>query len=97
MSDKELKELLSEKDEIIDDLRREGESLSKQVGKHSEVIKKLRTKEKSTDKEVKKLSSQLEDRKAECDRLKKSLTAKDDIESKQIEAIQNLVGTLGNS
>ena len=91
MSQNELNEILKEKDEIIDDLRHEGESLSKQAGKHSEVIKKLRAKEKSNEKEMKSLKSDLDDKKTECDRLKKSLSAKDEIETKQIEAIQNLV------
>jgi chromosome segregation ATPase len=95
MSQNELNEILKEKDEIIDDLRHEGESLSKQAGKHAEVIKKLRAKEKANDKEIKSLKSDLDDKKAECDRLKKSLKAKDEIETKQIEAIQGL--TTANS
>ena len=67
-----------------------GESLSKQLGKHSEVIKKLRSKEKSSDKELKNLRERIEDKTKECDRLSKSLEAKNEVESKQIEAIQNL-------
>ncbi len=67
-----------------------GESLSKQVGKHSEIIKKLRAKEKASDKELKSLRTELEEVKAECERAKKSLAAKDEVETKQIEAIQNL-------
>ncbi len=73
MSAQELHEVLKEKNEIIDDLRREGEQLSKQVGKHSDVTKKLRTKEKATEKELKQLRQQLEESRAESDRLRKSL------------------------
>ncbi len=91
----EFQEIIAEKDEIITDLRQEGETLSKQVGKHSEVIKKLRSKEKASDKDIKNLKSQLEDKTKECERLNKSLDAKNDIETKQIEAIQNL--TTANS
>ena len=81
---------IAEKDEIITDLRAEGESLSKQVGKHSETIKKLRSKEKSNEKEIKNLKDKVEDKTKECERLNKSLEAKNEVESKQIEAIQNL-------
>ena len=86
---------IAEKDEIIQDLRAEGEALSKQVGKHSEVIKKLRSKEKSNEKEIKNFKDKLEDKTKECERLSKSLEAKNDVESKQIEAIQTL--TLANN
>ncbi len=67
-----------------------GEKLSKQVGKHSEIIKKLRSKEKASDKELKTLRSDLEEARSECDRVKKSLSAKDEVETRQIEAIQTL-------
>lgn len=90
LSQVEVKDLLQEKDEIIQDLRQEGETLSKQLGKHSEVIKKLRSKEKSSDKEVKSLRSQLDDKTKECERLQKSLGAKEELERAQIESIQNL-------
>ena len=82
--------MIKEKDETIEDLMREGEKLSKQVGKHSEIIKKLRSKEKSNEKEIKALKTDLDKKKEESERLKKSLGAKDEVESKQIEAIQNL-------
>ena len=48
---------IAEKDEIINDLRAEGEVLSEQVGKHSEVIKKLRSREKSSEKEIKSIKT----------------------------------------
>ncbi|XP_059079993.1 LOW QUALITY PROTEIN: TATA element modulatory factor-like [Tigriopus californicus] len=90
MSENELNSLMSEKDEIIEDLRAEGQKLSVQVGKHGEIIKKLRVKEKANEKEIKQLKTNLEEKTTEADRLKKSLKAKDEVESKQIEAIQNL-------
>ena len=62
VSQKELTKLLSEKDEVIADLRSEGESLSKQAGKHSEIIKKLRSKEKSLEKELTSTKSGLEEK-----------------------------------
>jgi hypothetical protein len=68
ISQRELSDLINEKDDEIKELRREGESLSKQVGKHSEVIKKLRGKEKSNEAELKTLKSELEDRRKECER-----------------------------
>ena len=86
----DIDEIMAEKDESIEGLRAEGEALSKQVGKQSEAIKKMRAKEKTSEKEMKNLQSDLDERKKECERLQKSLTAKDEIEMKQIEAIQSL-------
>ena len=86
----DIDEIMAEKDESIEGLRAEGEALSKQVGKQSEALKKIRAKEKTSEKEMKNLQSELDERKKECERLQKSLTAKDEIEMKQIEAIQSL-------
>ena len=44
---------MTEKDEIIRELREEGEKLSKQQLQHSNIIKKLRAKEKETDNTIK--------------------------------------------
>ena len=88
-------EIISEKNEIITDLRAEGESLSKQVGKQSEIIKKIRQKEKASDKELKNLKEKIERKTEECERLKKSLSAKDEVEKNQIEAVRDL--TAANS
>lgn len=44
---------MAEKDEIIRELREEGEKLSKQQLQHSNIIKKLRAKEKETDNTIK--------------------------------------------
>jgi hypothetical protein len=49
----ELESLVAEKDEIIRELREEGEKLSKQQLQHSNIIKKLRAKEKETDNTMK--------------------------------------------
>ncbi len=62
ISQKDVAKLLAEKDEIIVDLREEGENLSRQAGKHSEIIKKLRAKEKSLEKELNSTKNSLEER-----------------------------------
>lgn len=49
LSSQELSTLNAEKDEIIKELREEGEKLSKQQLQHSNIIKKLRVKEKEND------------------------------------------------
>lgn len=53
LSSQELSTLNAEKDEIIKELREEGEKLSKQQLQHSNIIKKLRVKEKENDALVK--------------------------------------------
>jgi len=79
-----------EKDEIIEDLRSEGEALARQNGKQAEVIRKLRSKEKSHDGEVSKLKTELEKNVVEVERLRKSLAAKNNLEGSQSEAIKTL-------
>merc|ERR1719158_1466878 len=79
-----------EKDEIIGDLRSEGEALARQNGKQADVIRKLRAKEKGHDSEVSKLKSELEKNVVEVERLRKSLAAKNDLEGSQSEAIKTL-------
>jgi len=79
-----------EKDEVIADLRSEGEALAKQNGKLSESIKKLRDKAKSHEGEVKKLKTDLEKNVSEVDRLKKSLNSKNEVEGTQCETIKSL-------
>ena len=90
MTKSQVEEILTEKEEIITDLRAEGESLSKKVGKQSEVIKKIRQAEKSLEKELKSTKEKLEKKVDESDRLKKSLAAKGEMETKQIEAVRDL-------
>ena len=90
MSQGQVDEILAEKEEIITDLRAEGESLSKKVGKQSEAIKKIRQTEKTLEKDLKNTKEKLEKKVDECDRLKKSLAAKGEMETKQIEAVRDL-------
>lgn len=55
LSKNDLDSLISEKDEIIKELREEGEKLSKQQLQHSNIIKKLRAKEKENESTIKHL------------------------------------------
>ncbi|PSN32413.1 hypothetical protein C0J52_17542 [Blattella germanica] len=86
----ELESLVTEKDEIIRELREEGEKLSKQQLQHSNIIKKLRAKEKETDNTIKNQKDQLDVLSEEVERLKRSLAAKDEVERTQIEAVHQL-------
>ena len=79
-----------EREEMIADLRSEGEALARQNGKQAEVIRKLRAKEKSADKEIEKFKTESEKAKAELERLSKSLAEKNSVEGTQSEAIKNL-------
>ncbi|KAK5642067.1 hypothetical protein RI129_008234 [Pyrocoelia pectoralis] len=90
MSKTELESLLLEKDEVINELRGEGEKLSKQQLQHSNIIKKLRAKEKEQETTIKNLRDNVEDLTSETDRLKRSLVAKEDVERSQIEAVHQL-------
>lgn len=53
LSSQEMSNINAEKDEIIKELREEGEKLSKQQLQHSNIIKKLRLKEKEADATIK--------------------------------------------
>lgn len=53
LSSQEMSNISAEKDEIIKELREEGEKLSKQQLQHSNIIKKLRLKEKEADATIK--------------------------------------------
>ena len=79
-----------EKEEIISDLRSEGEALAKQNGKLSETIRKLRAAAKTHDSEVTKLKTDLDKNVTEVERLRKSLNAKNEIEGSQSETIKSL-------
>ena len=79
-----------EREEMIADLRSEGEALARQNGKQAEVIRKLRAKEKTADKDLEKFKSESEKAKAEVERLSKSLSEKNNVEGTQSEAIKNL-------
>ncbi|XP_076680234.1 TATA element modulatory factor isoform X2 [Andrena cerasifolii] len=90
MSSQEIFTLSAEKDEIIKELREEGEKLSKQQLQHSNIIKKLRAKEKENDALVKSQKEQIEEQTSELERLKRSLHAKEEVERTQIEAVHTL-------
>lgn len=53
MTSSELETALKEKDEVIKELREEGEKLSKQQLNHTTIIKRLRTKEKENEQVIK--------------------------------------------
>lgn len=90
VSKTEINALIVEKDEIIAQLREEGEKLSKQQLQHSNIIKKLRLKEKEQETAIKNLNTNVEELSSETERLKRSLVAKDEVERTQIEAIHQL-------
>ena len=87
---REMKDEEQEREEMIADLRSEGEALARQNGKQAEVIQKLRAKEKSADKDIEKFKTESEKAKAELERLSKSLAEKSSVEGTQSEAIKNL-------
>ncbi|KAI4471124.1 tata element modulatory factor tmf1 [Holotrichia oblita] len=86
----EMDSMVLEKDGLIKELREEGEKLSKQQLQHSNIIKKLRTKEKEHENTIKYLKDNVEGLTSETERLKRSLTAKEDVERSQIEAVHQL-------
>ncbi|XP_031773137.1 TATA element modulatory factor isoform X4 [Apis florea] len=90
LSSQELSTLNAEKDEIIKELREEGEKLSKQQLQHSNIIKKLRVKEKENDTLIKSQKEQIEEQISELERLKRSLRAKEEVELSQIDAVYSL-------
>lgn len=92
VTEDEMETMRKEKDFLIAELQSEGEKLSKQVLQHSNIIKKLRVKEKESDAQLKSNREQLEELNEEVERLKKSLSAKDEVERTQIEAVHNLSG-----
>ncbi|XP_046737383.1 TATA element modulatory factor isoform X2 [Diprion similis] len=89
-SSQELSSIGAEKDQVIKELREEGEKLSKQQLQHSNIIKKLRSKEKENDNTIKQQREQIEEQSLELERLKRSLYAKEEIERTQIEAVHSL-------
>lgn len=90
VSKDEIDKIVKEKDYMIDELKKEGEKLSKQVLQHSNIIKKLRAKEKENDIQIKRQVEQIDELTLETDRLKKSLSAKDEMELNQMEAVSKL-------
>lgn len=90
VSREDIDKLVKEKDMMIDELKTEGEKLSKQILQHSNIIKKLRVKEKESDSLLKRQTEQIEELTSELDRTKKSLSAKDEVERTQMEAVHKL-------
>ncbi|XP_076757592.1 TATA element modulatory factor isoform X2 [Xylocopa sonorina] len=90
LSSQEMSTLNAEKDEIIKELREEGEKLSKQQLQHSNIIKKLRVKEKENDTLIKSQKERIEEQTLELERLKRSLRAKEEVELSQIDAVYSL-------
>ncbi|XP_076292494.1 TATA element modulatory factor [Lasioglossum baleicum] len=90
LSSQEMYTLSAEKDEIIKELREEGDKLSKQQLQHSNIIKKLRIKEKESDASIKSQKQLIDEQTLEVERLKKSLHAKEEVERTQIEAVHML-------
>lgn len=90
ISKEEIDRLVKEKNEMIEELSREGEKLSKQILQHSTLIKKLRAKEKESDAQIKRQAEQIDELTSELDRSKKSLSAKDEVERTQMEAVHKL-------
>lgn len=90
ISKEDIDKIVQEKDTMIDELKLEGLKLSKQILQHSTITKKLRVKEKETDLQLKKQTEQIEELTLELERVKKSLSAKEEMEKSQIQAIHKL-------
>lgn len=90
VSKDDLERMLGEKDGLISELRMEGEKLSKQILNLNNIIKKLRAKEKENDTQTKSHKEQIAGLTDETERLKKSLSAKENVERSQIEAVHKL-------
>lgn len=90
ISKEDIDKIVLEKDTMIDELRLEGLKLSKQILQHSTITKKLRAKEKETDLQLKRQSEQIDELTQELERVKKSLSAKEEVEKSQIQAIHKL-------
>ncbi|XP_029710527.2 TATA element modulatory factor [Aedes albopictus] len=90
MNRSDVEKVISDKDFMIEELKKEGENLSKQVLNHSNIIKKLRLKEKDNEALIKKLKEDIGDLTDETERLKRSLSAKEEVERSQIDAVHKL-------
>uniref|UniRef100_A0A182YQS6 TATA element modulatory factor 1 TATA binding domain-containing protein n=1 Tax=Anopheles stephensi TaxID=30069 RepID=A0A182YQS6_ANOST len=86
----DMEKALVERDFMINELQKEGESLSKQILQHSNIIKKLRVKEKESDALIRRQCNEINELTQETERLKRSLSAKDEVEHAQIVAVHKL-------
>uniref|UniRef100_A0A034V9Y9 TATA element modulatory factor n=1 Tax=Bactrocera dorsalis TaxID=27457 RepID=A0A034V9Y9_BACDO len=84
------RERLTESNIMIEELRSEGEKLSKEILQQSNVIKKLRAKEKTSDATLKKNKEEIASLSDELERMKKTLNAKEEVERSQIEAVHKM-------
>ncbi|XP_067641067.1 TATA element modulatory factor [Eurosta solidaginis] len=84
------KEQLTESNIMIEQLRSEGEKLSKEILQQSNIIKKLRIKEKSADATLKKNKEEITSLNDELERLKKTLNVREEVERTQIEAVHKM-------
>ncbi|XP_050724673.1 TATA element modulatory factor-like isoform X3 [Eriocheir sinensis] len=82
-----------ERDTVIRELREEGEKLSKQQLNYSNIIKKLRAKEKENESTIKTQKDKLEEQSRELERLRRQLSAKEEVERRQIDAVCQLNAT----
>ncbi|XP_047503014.1 TATA element modulatory factor-like isoform X1 [Penaeus chinensis] len=90
LSSSEVAREREEKDIVIQELREEGEKLSKQQLNYSNIIKKLRAKEKESETTIKTQKDKLEEQSRELERLRKQLSAKEEVERRQIDAVCQL-------
>lgn len=90
VSKDDFERMIGEKEGLINELRMEGEKLSKQILNLNNIIKKLRAKEKENDAQTKSHKEQISGLTEETERLKKSLSAKENVERSQIEAVHKL-------
>ncbi|XP_065364104.1 TATA element modulatory factor isoform X2 [Calliphora vicina] len=86
----DLNDTLTESQNMVAELRQEGEKLAKEILQQSNIIKKLRAKEKTSDNQLKTFKDQLSLTHEEVERLKKTLSAKEDVERSQIEAVHKM-------
>ncbi|XP_069973368.1 TATA element modulatory factor isoform X12 [Penaeus vannamei] len=90
LSSSEVAREREERDTVIQELREEGEKLSKQQLNYSNIIKKLRAKEKESETTIKTQKDKLEEQSRELERLRKQLSAKEEVERRQIDAVCQL-------
>lgn len=86
----DLNDALAESQNMVTELQLEGEKLAKEILQQSNIIKKLRAKEKTSDNQLKALKDQLSLTHDEVERLKKTLSVKEDVERTQIEAVHKM-------
>ncbi|XP_045109755.1 TATA element modulatory factor-like isoform X3 [Portunus trituberculatus] len=93
LSSAEVARYQEERDTVIRELREEGEKLSKQQLSYSNIIKKLRSKEKENETTIKTQKDKLEEQSRDLERLRKQLSAKEEMERRQIDAVCQLNAT----